>query len=216
MERLAHNPGHGSWMETREDRGYWAGCAEQVWPPHVRLRVRLRPPRNGVQVSLGGENQLRMLSSAPIARVWGWGQVEAASRVRGVVRHASQVQQPEQPSLPPLRRTRDFCVRAVVGFWRVLFGHGVAPIACSRNRPHRQQRPVLAGELPMGDCFRERLQQAQQRSLDPRRPNANDGAMVARGWNHGKATARPHQTRVVALRCADQAAEKGSTTGGVS
>lgn len=213
MTRITHDQRR---VAERNGRGGCRASAQSPRRAYVAGAVRLRERTTNAAVEGEWKDFLRLQEASKASWVCDEGQEPSSARVRRLVRHQEAVLKPQAPSIQRLRRAWH-CGAPEMGdeLSGVSRRHGEAPIVASRDRSHRQWPRLRTRKLSLGYRLRKRIQQAQQRSLDPRRPNANDGAMVARDWNHGKAVALSRQTRVVALRCADQAAEGVATTGGV-
>lgn len=84
--------------------------------------------------------------------------------------HETPLHAPDRQRLGSLRRTWDFGVRTMACLLRKLLGrYGFNVQGASIIGPNRQQRTVLAGELPVGDYQRTSGQQADQHlGHDPR------------------------------------------------
>ena len=74
-----------------------------------------------------------------------------ASSVRGLEEHAGSLPAPLALCLEELRRAWDHGMRALAVFRGVLGGHGALVPAGALAGAYQQQRPVLAGQLPVGD-----------------------------------------------------------------
>lgn len=93
-----------------------------------------------------------------------------APGIRGLALHERSVSSAITRGIQELRRTWDSCVRGLEHFVRgILVGHGGFIPAGPGPGPGGQRRPVLSGELPVGDPSHQHDEQAQH---DPRRGRA--------------------------------------------
>jgi hypothetical protein len=83
--------------------------------------------------------------------------------VRGIPQYARSLPSTLAQGMEKLRGARNFCVRSLAGLVRaVLGGYGSDVRARARLRPQGQQRPLLAGELPVGISQSEYAEQTEQ------------------------------------------------------
>ncbi len=159
----------------------------------VPLRLRDGAGHPGRKPATEVEPKLRVCSSpAHISREEGSLPVNRTSDARtyqlsgdeGVSPSSEPVLPPEGQGIQGLRRTRDYCLRQMAWPGRVcalLRRHGAALKPEARDRPHRQQRSLLAGQLSLGYSSGTSPQQEDELRHRLGRPAPHCGGM---GGNH--------------------------------
>lgn len=84
-------------------------------------------------------------------------------RSQGLDFDDSTLRQPAEQCVQELRREGDICVRPVAPRVRGVYGGHGAEAGRDVSRAHRQRRPVLAGELSMGESSRSEQESPPQR-----------------------------------------------------